>query len=336
MNILQLIALITLPAILTTTLIGLFFSKGSYKLTKILDVFSLKPDDGLAKQALFWLSLCAPAMYFITFGLITWKGYDISLSPEGFKNFITISTLPIALLSLAIPFGVIIARFHSTEQTARQITIVRHKNNLDAFYSHRKEFFAYFDKIGTVNFLDTLDVNYTINPRLHGLLFKGSPENGTPELDTILISQMTGKLNFIRRCLNQVLLNSDPERTLTWYITMASDIYWISLMLGINEINSQLNNVSVTLIGFGEDGNMIRQRSIGTTTVEAICAYRCVKSYILTILYFAGEHATIDEVYENEIEYIDKTGGYLIVNTNGLVIEQSFSGALGTPWTVVS
>ena len=332
MNSLQLLLLIILPSILTTFLVGVFFNKGLFRPTEIWKIFSLKSDDGLAKQALFWWSIFTPAMYFMSFGLISWQGYDILISSEGFKKFIEISTLPIALFSLAIPLGVVIARFHSTEQTARQITIAKHKNNLDAFYAHRKEFFAYFDKMGTITFLDTLDVDYNINPKLHGLLFKGSPENGTPELDEELISQVIGKIKFIRTCLNKVLLNSDPELTYTWYTTAANDIYWISLMLGIREINTKINNMSVTLIGYGENGETIRQRSIGKSTVQAICAYRCIKSYILIILHFSGSQSAIEDVYEGEIEYIDKTGGYMHINPTGPVIERNFSGDSGTPW----
>ncbi|QOU03809.1 hypothetical protein IM720_24360 [Pseudomonas fluorescens] len=334
MNVFKLIALVVFPGLLTTVLIALYFKNRPYRPADVLKVFSLDPDHGLAKQALFWWSICTPAVYFIVFGLISWNDYRISISPEGFKNFITISTLPIALLSLSIPLGVVVARFHSTEQTARQIIIIRHKNNLDAFYSHRKEFFAYFDKIGSVNFLDTLELGYKINPRLHGLLFKGSPENGTPELDTALISQVIGKINLIRNCLNKVILNSDPEQTFTWYTIASREIYWISITFGIVEINNKLNNISVTLVGHNAEGNIIRQRSIGTTTTQAICAYRCVKSYLLTILHFAGNQTAIDEVYENDIEYIDKTGAYMHVHLNGPVIEQSFSGGLGTPWKV--
>ncbi|QJI20046.1 MULTISPECIES: hypothetical protein [unclassified Pseudomonas] len=334
MNLLKLIILIIAPAIFTTLVISSIFNKKQFQLTEAFKHLTLNPDIGLAKQPLFWLSICTPAAYFITFGFVSWSGYDISISAEGFKNFIAISTLPIALLSLSIPLGVIVARFHSTEQTARQILIAKQKNNLDAFYSHRKEFFAYFEKIGDVTFLDTFEVKYQVNPKLHGLLFEGTPENGTPEINNELISLLIEKVDLIRLGLNEVLLDRNPDETLNWYMTAANEIYWISAKLGIREIYNQLSNASETIIGRSQDGSFRRQRSIGTTTIQAICAFRYVKSYILTILHFAGDKRSVDKIYENEIDYIDATGGYAIVNMNGLVIERNFSHESATPWIV--
>lgn len=343
MEIALLSLLLIAPLTLSMILVLSVFHKGKVGITELLHTLHLHSDDGLVKQPLFWLSIFAPVSYFITTGIVCWYGYEISISAQGFGTFVGISALPLALLSLAIPLGVTVARFHSTEQTAKQISIasnqlsiVRHKNNLDAFYSHRKEFFAYFDKIGTVNFLNTLEVKYQVNPRLHGLIFNGKPETGTPEINAELISQLVSKIKFIRICLDKVLQNIDPEQTLTWYTTAASDIYWISVTLGIREINQELNNLSVTLTGFYEDGEVMRQRSIGTTTVQAISAYRCAKSYILTILHFSCDTKSIDEIYEGEIAHIDTSGAYLRINTNGLVIERNFAGDSETPWNVDS
>lgn len=341
MEIAQLILLLIGPFILSLILVLLVFHKGKAEAAELLDTLRLHSDDGLVNQPLFWLSICAPISYFITTGVVCWYGHEISISAQGFSTFIGISALPLALLSLAIPLGVAVARFHSTEQTAKQISIasnqlslVRYKNNLDAFYSHRKEFFAYFDKIGTVKFLETLEVKYQVNPKLHGLIFNGKPETGTPEINAALISQLVDRIKFVRVCLDKVLRNAEPELTLTWYTTAASDIYWISVMLGIREINQELNNRSVTLTGHYEDGKTMHQRSLGTTTVQAIAAYRCAKSYILTILHFSCEEKTINEIYEDEIPHIDTTGAYLRINTNGLVIERNFAGESETPWNV--
>lgn len=343
MEILQLISLLFGPPILSLIVVLSIFHKGKVGAPELLNTLRLHSENGLVKQPLFWCSIAAPASYFIATGIICWHGHGISISAQGFSTFIGISALPLALLSLAIPLGVTVARFHSTEQTAKQIaiasnqlSIVQHKNNVDAFYSHRKEFFAYFDKIGTVTFLDSLTVQYQINPRLHGLIFEGNPETGAPEMNAKLISELVGKIKFIRNCLDKVLRNQDPELTLTWYTTAASDIYWISVTLGIREINTHLNNMSVTLTGFYEDDSPMRQRSIGTTTTQAIAAYRCAKSYILTILHFAGDKKSIDDIYDGEMAHIDTTSAYLRINTTGLVIERNFAGDSDTPWRVES
>lgn len=339
LEILQLASLLFAPIILSLIVVLLIFHKGKVGAAELLNTLHLHSEKGLVKQPLFWCSIAVPGFYFIATGIICWHEYGISISAEGFSTFIRISALPLALLSFAIPLGVTVARFHSTEQTAKQIaiafnhlTVAQHKNNVDAFYSHRKEFFAYFDKIGTVTFLDTLAVQYQINPRLHGLIFEGTPETGAPEMNTKLISELVGRIKFIRICLDKVLKNSEPELTLTWYTNAARDIYWISRTLGIREISTHLNNMSITLTGFFEDGSPIRQRSIGTTTVQAIAAYRCAKSYILTILHFAGDKKTIDDIYDGEIAHIDITSAYLRINTDGLVIEKNFAGDSDTPW----
>ena len=341
MEIAQLILLLTAPFILSLILVLSVFHKGKVRLTELTNTLRLHSDDGLVKQPLFWWSIFAPASYFAATGAVCWNGYGVSISAQGFATFISISALPLALLSMAIPLGVVVARFHSTEQTAKQISIAANqlmiaqlKNNADAFYSHRKEFFAYFDKIGTVKFLDTIEAKYQINPKLHGLIFKGKPETGTPKISVELISELVSKIKFVRSCLDHVLKDIEPEQTFTWYTTAASDIYWIAVTLGIREINSDLNNTSVTLTGFYEDGTAMRQRSLGTTTVQAISAYRCVKSYILTILHFAGDEQSIDEIYDGALAHIDTTSAYLRINTDGLVIERNFAGESGTPWNV--
>jgi hypothetical protein len=339
----QLACLLAVPSIISLVLILCIFHKGKLNAVELVNTLRLHSDHGLVKQPLFWWSICAPASYFAATGAVCWSGYEISISSEGFGTFVNISALPLTLLSLAIPLGVAVARFHSTEQTAKQISIAANqlsiaqlKNNVDAFYSHRKEFFAYFDKIGTVTFLKTLEVKYQINPRVHGQLFIGKPEAGTPKLDTKLISELVSKLKFVRNCLDSVLTDANPDQTLTWYMTAASNIYWIALTLGIREINNELNYSSVTLTGFFEDGTAFRQRSLGKSTVEAICAFRCAKSYILTILHFACDEKSIEQIYEGELAHIDTTSAYLRINENGLVIERSFAGNSSNPWNIES
>lgn len=343
METLQLASLLLGPLVFSLVLVLSIFHRGEIAAHKLLGTMRLSSDNGLVNQPLFWLSIAAPASYFLATGVVCWYGHSVSITSEGFSNFIKISALPLGLLSLAIPLGVTVARFHSTEQTAKQISIAsnqlsiaQNKNNVDAFYSHRKEFFAYFDKIGTVTFIDTLVVEYQINPKLHGLIFHGRPETGTPEINAKLISELISRIKFVRSCLDKVLRDEDPELTLTWYTNAARDIYWISLTLGIREINTQLNSVSHVLTGFYDDGAPMRQRSLGTTTVQAIAAYRVAKSYILTILHFAGDEKSIDEVYDGEIAHIDTTSAYLRVNAGGLVIERNFAGLPPTPWNVES
>ncbi|MEQ4340589.1 hypothetical protein ABNM62_19220 [Pseudomonas syringae] len=343
MEVVLLILILLAPISLSFILIIGTFHKGSFNPSKVLNTLHLDPDRGLVKQPLFWLSIFTPLFYFIATGIVCWKGHEIDISADGLSSFIEISALPLALLSMAIPLGVTVARFHSTEQTAKQISIasnqmqlVRIKNNVDAFYAHRKEFFAFFDKIGKVVFLDAIEVTYQINPRLHGLVFEGHPDAGAPTLDEKLISEIVSKLCFTRRCLDSVLRDTDKEKTLTWYSIAADNIYWIARTLGIREVISVLQSRSVIISGYTETGQDVHFRSIGTTTVQAIAAYRCVKSYVLTILHFSCDVHYIDTIYKGEISHIDTTGGYMHINADGLVIERNMSGESGTPWTILT
>ncbi|MBT0624362.1 hypothetical protein KIH32_10630 [Pseudomonas fluorescens] len=332
-NIFQLLLLIIGPLAASIIVIATVFGSRKIYRKSPLKVFILQPNVGLANQGLFWLSTLTPILYFFAFGIISWQGYQISITSEGFKTFIAISSLPLALLTLAIPFGVVVARFHSTEQTAEQIQIAKHKNNLDAFYSHRKEFFAYFDKIGTVTFLDVLEVKYMINPRLHGLMFKGNAKDGTPELDSDLSCLLVAYLNSVRKCLNAVILDSEPAKTFDHYFKASEDAYWIARKLGIKEIVNELPKNSSTLISFDSDSEKeIGQKSLGTTTVEAIAAFRCIKSYILTIFHFSGSNDYIDMIYKSEIPHIDINGYFSTINPHRQVIEEGFAYNSEHPW----
>lgn len=94
----------------------------------------------LTQQTLFWLAIVIPIVSFIYFGLFAWWGKTPVLSAHGFERFIKISTLPLGLLSLAIPFTAVINNIHRTVQTNEQINQTKKKNEFDLFYSHRKNF----------------------------------------------------------------------------------------------------------------------------------------------------------------------------------------------------
>lgn len=92
----------------------------------------------LTHQPLFKAALVIPIVSFLLLGLIVWMGHSIQIDAEGFNNFLTISKLPLAALSLCIPFGVVVNNIHRTIQTDKQIKEAEKKNTIDGFYSHRK------------------------------------------------------------------------------------------------------------------------------------------------------------------------------------------------------
>lgn len=92
----------------------------------------------LSHQPLFKAVLIIPFVSFITFGLISWLGHTVQLDSDGLNNFLSISKLPLALLSLSAPFAVLVNNIHRTIQMKAQIQEAQKKNTSDMFYSHQK------------------------------------------------------------------------------------------------------------------------------------------------------------------------------------------------------
>lgn len=101
----------------------------------------------LTKQRLFKAVFIVPLVSFLAFGTVAWVGHSFQLDAGGLNNFLNISKLPLALLSLSVPFGVIVNNIHRTIQTDTQIKEAQRKNKADAFYSHRKNTIEIMEKI---------------------------------------------------------------------------------------------------------------------------------------------------------------------------------------------
>ncbi len=318
---------ITIALLAPIMLVYLVMSAFNKKYINPKYFISIHPDKGLWQQGPFWLSITYPLIAFLTFGIPVWGQFEPSITADGYANFLKISTLPLGLLALAIPFTAITSRFHSAQQTVTQITIAQTKNNLDAFYSHRKEFFDYFDRTDEVFVLGIMKANYSVNPRLHYRLFTGAPEHGAPAPNTDLLREIEAKINLARTRLDEVVRDVTPELTFRYYIEAADAIYWIAKTLGLREIKYELGQRSIWLQPINpEDTN--QYMSLGQSTSEAIAAFRYAKSYLLVILHFIGDTESIDRLYEREIHHIDVDTSYKNINKEGLTIERRIiSGA---------
>lgn len=113
------------------------------------DAFRMSADP-LTHQDLFWAAIIVPFSAFIVVGTICWYGKALEIDSEGFNSFLSISKFPLALLSLSLPFGVIVNNVHRTIQTDKQIKEAARKNKIDGFYSHRKN---------TIDMLDNLPLH---------------------------------------------------------------------------------------------------------------------------------------------------------------------------------
>lgn len=281
--------------------------------------FKLNPEKGLLQQGLLWLCILLPVLYFFVFGSIAWNGYGIEISSDGLATFFKISAVPLTFLSLAIPLAVLISRFHSTEQTAKQIAITTHKNNLDAFYSHRKELFAYFDRLEETDYFGALKGHFRIHPRIHKNFFKGSPSSGIPEINTDMFGRIESSLASARWQIDSVLKNKTPENVFALYLLNACvTIHYLSHCLGLPEIYTELAGKGILLEIDAQGKGKEKYLSIGTTTDDLVAAYRYSNDYFKNLCDFAGyEKAEA----EDEHKYIETGGKFRTMNVPGIIEE---------------
>lgn len=162
----------------------IYYSKDWYKLT-------CKP---LTYQGLFWAAIFIPLLSFGYFGYFAWKGHSVDLSSDGLNKFITISKLPLGLLSLSIPFVAIITSLHRSIQTAAQISsantqieLAKKKNSLDELFSREKNFVdkcTYIEKqVGSVDIklkdsISTFTFNISAPHILFHKIYDTTPNDG--------------------------------------------------------------------------------------------------------------------------------------------------------------
>lgn len=92
------------------------------------------PEKGLFKHKVFWLSVFLPFLAGVLLGIPVWAGYELSLTKAGYDTFYDLSKLPLMIMALALPFGAIVARFHRTMQSARQI---KDADNRDKYLQYK-------------------------------------------------------------------------------------------------------------------------------------------------------------------------------------------------------
>ncbi|EOC1611884.1 hypothetical protein ACI49Z_003613 [Cronobacter turicensis] len=206
--------------------------------------------EALTKQPLFLAALTIPFLSFITFGLVAWLGHNFQLDGEGLNNFLNISKLPLGLLSLSVPLGVIVSNIHRTIQTDKQIKEAQKKNKIDAFYAHRKNTIELLDNLN----LQTLTIvgediklkfenNYSIYKRVYpeasitndnyapsyNILHETQYEwikiaNILKCKDKLSIEMQTEKYHEIERCLEALhyLLEFESHKNIQLYFAIFS------------------------------------------------------------------------------------------------------------------
>ncbi|WP_085691779.1 MULTISPECIES: hypothetical protein [unclassified Pseudomonas] len=237
----------------------------------------LNPDHGLDKQALFWVSVTVPIMYFLGFGYYAWEGYTVSLTEAGFREFIRISAFPLGLLGLSLPLTALITKLHSTSQTARQIVKSKH----ELFYLHRKEFTAYYEQIGPTKYSD-FTATFKINPRIHAKLFEGAASKGTPTLRLDVVGDLISRVQSARQSFEAMFSALEQPEFYSEYTEFCKKIIYLVQYLNVRDAEDFINSVGIALPNEGE------ARSIGSSMQHAYDVFTCVENYVIAALEFSG------------------------------------------------
>ncbi|MDP9525370.1 hypothetical protein [Pseudomonas protegens] len=289
-----LIACIVAPILAPAVLFALL-SKGKM-IDKVKSLVTLNSRESLIKQKIFWLSLIVPVCYFFVFGYICWLGYSIDLSLTGVENFLKISTLPLALLSAAVPLGVVVASFHSTQQTAEQIRVTLHKNNLDSYYAHRTDFYNHFSRHIEVNYLNVLPGKFKPHPLLYCNCVSGVPEDGAPTAHADFFQDLGNHLNTAANSLDAIFDASyTPGLFLEYMGVFCVDIHYVAAQLGLPEIYLDLasHSYQITLPPGKPYKSGAQFISLGTTDAEALAAFRYAWDFYISLCMYMGVYPTI-------------------------------------------
>ena len=296
------------PVVLLPTIV--LFIRGSLSRESWRGLWALNPDHGLEKQILFWFVMLTPAVYFFLFGSMAWSdGYVLSLDSEGFKKFIEISTLPVAILSLAIALTALVTYLHSTAQTARQIE----KNKHELFYLHRNQFVAYYDQVGPTKFPGGLKVSYRINPRVHSRLFTGGAKDGTPTVKEEIFLRRIADLKIARRCLIRVMKETPSPSSYILYLIFCRRVYRLIDFFTIGDLEAILDKQS----GKVKTRDRRKSRILGRSTNLSVDSFRCVENYLTSAMEFSGYASGLDKLPIGRREFDE----IIEINKNKRVIE---------------
>lgn len=297
------ICLLMPPAVSTTIILAAFIPSTRLTNTPLFSqAFGLHPERGLMNHGLLWFSILTPVLYFITIGYVSWEPYSLDMSSEGFAKFISISTLPLAILSLAIPLPVLVSRFHATQQTATQIKVTKLKNNIDIFYAHRKAMFEYFDRIPKVKFEGALECNFKVHPRLHINAFRGSkPEQGSPMIFEGFFKGIESNLFSARTMAHHTLTEEDVHQRLAFYRNSCIALWTVSRKLLIGEFFTTVSDNSIAI----KEIQRTNPRetyviTVGQTTSELIGSYRMCQTFYRILCEFSGYESEFFKAIDNE------------------------------------
>lgn len=264
----------------------------SYK-KRLLSAFTLDASGGLFSQGLLWLAIFIPVSAGLSLGWYVWTDYSPDLTVNGFKEFIAISILPLAVISLALPIAGLVSSFHSTKQAATQIREAKVKNKMDSFFMHRRELISFISAIPNVSYFGKITFGMRLHPAIHNRFFKGSPLDGWPVIDQAVFAETNQMLNEAAKYLQIVVYgkNGAGMEALMDYLEACSRILWLARHLEIAEICDGM--LGVLIKNADHPGGGADIYTVGTTTEEAIASLRFISRFFKALCDYAG-HGLFD------------------------------------------
>ncbi|UUT14509.1 hypothetical protein NQ186_10065 [Pseudomonas zeae] len=323
-------------AVLASTYWAMNFQKSKKSSTyKKINVFLLDAERGLAEQGYLWLSILIPVLYFFSFGLLAWTGYSLQLNSDGFSEFIRISTLPLALLSLSVPLTVLVARIHATHQTSLQIATAQHKNNIDTYYAHRKAMFEYFSSLKKITYPGSIIGDFHAHPRLHLRFFldKG-PTNGTPEINNEKFKESVSIISEIQEYIHRALSsNAEPIKRIEDYARASTQIFKLAETLNLPCIYENLKSAVPKLVictdsSAAEESDLTFHVLGKGNTDQLIGSYRYTRSFLRVLCEFAGYDVSFFD--KKQYPVIDKGTSYKSDQYSSEDINKTLEKAIAT------
>ncbi len=276
----------------------------------------------LESQGPFWLSILIPILYFFHLGYYSWENHHLHLSGEGIKLFFEISKMPLAILSISVPATILISRMHASKQVAKQIKITEEKNNIDLYSSYRKDLVDYFKNIEKVNFCGCLEVKFKLHNRIYKEFFVGSPIHGIPTVNVEAFKYIETTLSSARNQLNKIIRGHELYSVSDTYLAFCNSILVVSAKLYLFDVHKLAGDRGVLVpIERSELDDVNELITLGTTSGEAVAAYRCVRDFFYHLCDYTGYESSLIDKKDTAI--IDEGEKYLNVN-DYFIIERLF------------
>jgi len=135
---------------------------------KLNKLFCVNGSVALHKNIIFWVTTLSPLVFAMILAHPLTVGQTLELSVNGYANFITIFNLPLWVASASLVLGVLVNRFHSSEQRAATLMLSMRQNNFSNYLNHRDHFQKYLKPIS-----ESLGID--VDPfKIYGIVFSSS------------------------------------------------------------------------------------------------------------------------------------------------------------------